>query len=108
MANSTLSWPLHYCRAQTKYKRVVTFVCDCGNKYLSKMYNDHWMLEQGLMSKPQHGHLRDLIAYCHDEGAAVSASPENTLAVVHARMRLYDISRLPVLAGDRVIGLIGE
>ncbi len=51
---------------------MVTFVCDSGNKYLSKMYNDHWMLEQGLLSKPQHGDLRDLIAYRHDEGAAVS------------------------------------
>ena len=89
-------------------KRVVTFVCDSGNKYLSKMYNDHWMLEQGLLSKPQHGDLRDLIAYRHDEGAAVSAAPDDTLAIVHARMRLYDISQLPVLEGDRVVGLIDE
>ena len=29
-------------------KRVVTFVCDSGNKYLSKMFNDFWLVEQGL------------------------------------------------------------
>lgn len=103
-----LAAALRYCRAQTEPKRVVTFVCDSGNKYLSKMYNDHWMLEQGLLSKPQHGDLRDLIAYRHDEGAAVSAAPDDTLAIVHARMRLYDISQLPVLEGDRVVGLIDE
>ena len=79
-----LAAALRYCRAQTEPKRVVTFVCDSGNKYLSKMYNDHWMLEQGLLSKPQHGDLRDLIAYRHDEGAAVSAAPDDTLAIVHA------------------------
>ncbi|CAI2785591.1 Putative cystathionine beta-synthase Rv1077 [Serratia grimesii] len=103
-----LAAALRYCQAQTEPKRVVTFVCDSGNKYLSKMYNDHWMLEQGLLSKPQHGDLRDLIAYRHDEGAAVSVAPEDTLAIVHARMRLYDISQLPVLEGDRVVGLIDE
>jgi cystathionine beta-synthase len=103
-----LAAALRYCRAQTEPKRVVTFVCDSGNKYLSKMYNDHWMLEQGLLSKPQHDDLRDLIAYRHDEGAAVSVAPEDTLAIVHARMRLYDISQLPVLEGDRVVGLIDE
>jgi cystathionine beta-synthase len=103
-----LAAALRYCRAQTETKRVVTFVCDSGNKYLSKMFNDHWMLEQGLLSKPRHGDLRDLIAYRFDEGAAVSVTPEDTLAVAHARMRLYDISQLPVLEDDRVVGLVDE
>lgn len=103
-----LAAALRYCRSQTAPKRVVTFVCDSGNKYLSKMFNDHWMLEQGLLSQPQHGDLRDLIAYRFDEGATVSVAPEDTLAVAHARMRLYDISQLPVLAGDRLVGLLDE
>ena len=30
-------------------KRVVTFVCDSGNKYLSKMFNDYWMHDQGFL-----------------------------------------------------------
>lgn len=37
---------LRYCRKQTSPKRVVTFICDSGNKYLSKMFNDLWMREQ--------------------------------------------------------------
>ena len=39
---------LRYCREQTEPKRVVTFVCDSGNKYLSKVFNDFWLAEQGL------------------------------------------------------------
>jgi cystathionine beta-synthase len=41
---------LEYCRQQTEPKRVVTFVCDTGNKYLSKMYNDQWMKEHGFLA----------------------------------------------------------
>ncbi len=29
---------LRYCREQTAPKRVVSFVCDTGTRYLSKMY----------------------------------------------------------------------
>lgn len=41
-----LSAALRYCRAQSRPKRVVTFACDSGNKYLSKMFNDDWMRQQ--------------------------------------------------------------
>ena len=38
---------LEYCREQREPKRVVTFVCDSGNKYLSKMFDDFWMFDHG-------------------------------------------------------------
>ncbi|RMH42526.1 MAG: PLP-dependent cysteine synthase family protein [Gammaproteobacteria bacterium] len=40
---------LRYCREQTQAKNVVTLVCDTGNRYLSKMYNDDWMKEKGFL-----------------------------------------------------------
>lgn len=45
---SLLAGALKYCREQTSPKRVVTFVCDTGNKYLSKMYNAAWLKEKGI------------------------------------------------------------
>lgn len=39
---------LRYCRQQRQPKRVVTFICDSGNKYLSKVFNDAWMQERGF------------------------------------------------------------
>jgi len=39
---------LRYCRAQTRPKRVLTFIYDAGNKYLSKMYNEAWLAKQGI------------------------------------------------------------
>lgn len=100
---------LRYCRAQTEPKRVVTFVCDSGNKYLSKMYNDFWMLDQGFLERARHGDLRDLILRRHAEHATVTVAPDDTLLVAYGRMKLYDVSQLPVLDGaDRVVGIIDE
>lgn len=47
-SGTVLHAALVYCRAQTQPKRVITFVYDSGNKYLSKMYNDQWMKERGF------------------------------------------------------------
>lgn len=99
---------LRYCREQKTAKNVVTFVCDSGNKYLSKMYNDFWMEDQGLLSRDNFGDLRDLIARRHAEGAVVVANPEDSLAAAYQRMKLYDVSQLPVLVGDQCVGIIDE
>ncbi|MBV8657676.1 MAG: cystathionine beta-synthase [Burkholderiales bacterium] len=100
---------LRYCRAQTTPKRVVTFICDSGNKYLSKQFNEGWLIDQGLLRLPQNGDLSDLITRRHDKGATVSCRPDETLADAYARMRRHDISQLPVIEGDaEVVGLIDE
>jgi len=100
---------LRYCREQTAAKRVVTLVCDSGNKYLSKMFNDYWMIDQGFIERERHNDLSDFISRRHREHATVTVSPEDTLLTAYGRMKLYDISQLPVLdESGQVAGLIDE
>jgi cystathionine beta-synthase len=99
---------LRYCREQTSLKTVVTFVCDSGNKYLSKMFNDHWMHDQGLSTAAAYGDLRDLIVRRFAEGAVVSVAPSEPLTIAYTRMRLHDISQLPVLDGTQIVGILDE
>jgi cystathionine beta-synthase len=86
----------------------VSFVCDSGNKYLSKVFNDYWLMEQGFIERETHGDLRDLITRRHDERATVTIGPDDRLMTAYARMKLYDISQLPVLDGGKVVGIIDE
>jgi cystathionine beta-synthase len=99
---------LRYCRAQDSPQRVVTFVCDTGNKYLSKMFNDHWMFDQGLLERPKANDLRDLISRRHADQATVTVAPDDTLDVAYKRMKLYDISQLPVLRDGKIVGIVDE
>ena len=100
---------LKYCRAQTEKKRVVTFVCDSGNKYLSKIYNPYWLNDQGLNTDVQvFDDLRDLIARPFSRGDVVFVSQEDTLQQVYAKMKMFDVSQVPVLQGDEIVGLIDE
>jgi cystathionine beta-synthase len=103
-----LAGALRWCRAQTEPKRVVTLVCDSGNKYLSKMFNDYWMIDQGFIQRERMGDLRDLISRRHAERATVTVAPDDTLMIAYSRMKLYDVSQLPVLQGGEVVGIIDE
>ena len=99
---------LRYCREQTAAKRVVTLVCDSGNKYLSKVYNDYWMLDQGFIQRESHGDLRDLISRRHKEHAVATASADETVNAAYQRMKLYDVSQLPVLKDGKIVGIVTE
>lgn len=99
---------LKYCREQTEKKRVVAFVCDRGDKYLSKMFNDHWMYDNGFIKRPPANDLTDLISRRHSEQATVTCKPDDTLMQAYGRMKLYDISQLPVLEDGKIVGLLDE
>ena len=107
-SGTLLATALRYCREQTTPKRVVTIICDVGGKYLSKMYNDYWMMDQGIIKREVKGDLTDLITHRHNERATITVKPDDTLQTALARMKLYDVQQMPVLDGDKVVGIIDE
>ncbi|RYD15650.1 MAG: pyridoxal-phosphate dependent enzyme [Lysobacteraceae bacterium] len=103
-----LAAALRYCREQSEPKRVVTLVCDTGNKYLSKMYNDYWMLDNGFLDRQPTGDLRDLILRPYAQRDTVVVGPNELLVTAYNRMKLYDVSQLPVMDGDSIVGILDE
>lgn len=103
-----LAAALRYCRAQTVPRRVVSFVCDTGTRYLSKVYNDQWMLDHGLLARKRYGDLRDLISRRVEEGSVVSVGPDDTLLTAFQRMQLAEVSQLPVLRDGGLVGVLDE
>ncbi|MBD8531223.1 MULTISPECIES: cystathionine beta-synthase [unclassified Massilia] len=103
-----LAAALKYCRAQSTPKRVATFVCDTGTRYLTKVYSDGWMVDQGLLQRPKLGDLRDLIGRRFDAGEVVTVAPTDTLLTAFNRMRSSDLAQLPVVERNRLVGIIDE
>lgn len=107
-SGTLLAAALRYCQAQIEPMRVATLVCDSGNKYLSKMFNDYWMTDQGFLDREQFGDLRDLISRRIEDRAVVSVAPDDDLLIAYGRMKLSDVSQVPVLEGDQIVGIIDE
>lgn len=97
-----------WCQKQTSPKRVVTFICDTGNKYLSKAFNKSWLLDNDLLEVPLEGNLLDLVNRRADKGEMISVTSGDTLLTAYKRMRASDISQIPVLEMDRLVGVLDE
>jgi len=97
-----------WCRKQTEPKNVVTFICDTGNKYLSKAFNKSWLHDNNLLESEKFGDLRDLISRRADQGEMITVAPSDSLLVAYNRMRASDISQLPVIKEGDLLGIIDE
>ena len=97
-----------WCRKQKDHKKVVTFICDTGNKYLSKAYNKSWLQDNNLLDLESHNDLREMINRRADKGEMVTVSPTDSLLVAYNRMRASDISQIPVLKDNQLLGVLDE
>ena len=107
-SGTLLAAALKFCREQSEPKRVATFVCDSGAKYLSKVFNDAFLAQEGWSGRPRAGTVRDVVINRYPEGSAVTVQPTDTLRTAFARMRATDVSQLPVVKNDRILGLVDE
>jgi cystathionine beta-synthase len=107
---------VRYCRDRarrgagkpTKPAKVVSIVADSGAKYLSKAYRDEWLADQGLVQRPGFGDLRDVVARRAVDAQLVALAPDDALRVAYARMRLHDVSQLPVMDRGALTGIVDE
>ncbi len=98
-----------WCREQTEPLRVVTLLCDSGAKYLSKMFNDYWMIDQGFIQREKTDDLRDLIARRHALGEDHTLGEDDPVGQAVKRMGMYSVSQMVVMDHKkRVVGIIDE
>jgi cystathionine beta-synthase len=87
---------------------VVTFLCDTGERYLSKLYNDEWMRENQMLD-PERGTLGTVLgAKTGDAPAMVSVAPGSTVRQALGLMHQHDVSQLPVMDGSNCIGSVSD
>jgi cystathionine beta-synthase len=88
---------------------VVTMLCDTGERYLSKQFNDEWMRENQLLEADK-ATLGDVIRRKSDDEqqSLVSTTPGATVRQALRLMSLHDVSQLPVMDGPVCVGSVTE
>ena len=70
-------------------------LCDSGDRYLSKCFNDDWMKDMGYLGLEERlGTVRELMQFKHRR--VEFAQAEETLSHVAQRMNQLGISQMPV------------
>ncbi len=88
--------------------RVVVLLPDSGSRYLSKVYNDAWMEENGFLEpEARLGTVAEVLeGLGHPTPVTVDASVTTSEAI--GLMRLHGISQLPVFAEGKMVGVLHE
>ncbi len=83
---------------------VVVLLPDGGRGYLSKMYSDEWMRDNGFMPAPEYSYLAaDLLDRKKGRGKIsplIVVHPEDTIQATINAMELHGIDQLPVVTED--------
>jgi cystathionine beta-synthase len=87
---------------------VVTFLCDTGERYLSKLYNDEWMRENQLLEADRVSIGMLLERRSEAPAAVISTTPGALVRQALGLMKLHDVSQLPVMDGEECVGSVTE
>jgi cystathionine beta-synthase len=105
-AGTALHVALEEAKKLPKGAIVVVLIPDTGERYLSKVHNDEWMRDNHLLD-PAETRVADLLQGKGAGGRALlSVSPMDTVRTALELVRRYDVSQLPVVDGDKVVGTV--
>jgi cystathionine beta-synthase len=87
----------------------VVLLPDSGDRYLSKLYDDNWMRENGFLSNGWSGNRVADVLDRPDRIDLVTARIDDRMTAVIALMKEYDISQVPVIdAQGKLAGIVTE
>jgi cystathionine beta-synthase len=97
---------LKYLKLHSKAgETALILIPDNGSRYISKIYNDKWMEENGFLDKaPSFGSIRDLMV----ERESYTVKADTSILEAVGLMKVHGISQMPVFNGDTVVGVVHE
>jgi cystathionine beta-synthase len=108
-AGTAVAAALKYAERLTEHKVMVAILPDTGRNYLSKIFSDRWMEDNGFVDKPvERRTAADVLASKHGRPELVWVGPEDSLLKAIGLMRDQGISQLPVVKEGEMLGALTE
>jgi cystathionine beta-synthase len=108
-AGAAVIGAIKYAKMRNKKENILVLLPDGYSKYLSKIFDDEWMRQHGFLDEQESsGTVADLLIEKGTTGAVISAKPEDRVRDIILKMKAHGISQLPVLSGNKILGLVSE
>jgi len=99
---------IKYAKASGKKENILVLMPDAASKYISKIFNDDWMRENGFLEEEKGlGTVKDLLSG-KGNPVVVTAKTDERVKDVIGKMKKHGISQLPVVEGSKLRGLVHE
>jgi cystathionine beta-synthase len=108
-SGTCLAAAFRYAATCTPEDLIVALCPDTGRNYLSKMYDEFWMSQNGFLDvPPEKTTAGDLLSSLGREGKLIYLLPDDSLQRAAERFREHGISQLPVVENGQMIGAVQE
>jgi len=97
---------IKFAQKYPECRTIVVILPDSGSRYLSKVYDDGWLRQNAFLDEDLEGKVSDLMDKRRQE--VVSAQAGDAVHAVIGAMKLHGISQVPVLEGEKLVGMISE
>jgi cystathionine beta-synthase len=106
-SGAAVAGAIKYARQTGLKQNIVVLLPDSASKYLSKVFNDEWLRENGFLETPSGlGFVSDLLQ--RRDRKVITARTQDSVRDVINVMRDNGISQLPVVNGDELVGVVTE
>src|SRR5262245_40128883 len=109
-SGAAVAGAIKYAEASKRKENILVLLPDGAAKYLSKVFDDKWMRENGFLDEPDPlGTVVELLR-SKTQRPLITARKGQALRDVIALMRDNGVSQMPVMAADgsRLVGIVGE
>jgi cystathionine beta-synthase len=109
-SGAAVAGAIKYAKASGKKENILVMLADGASKYISKIFNDDWMRENGFLDdgSPSMGTVRDLLAAKGGPQRVETAKSSDSIHDVVNLLKKFGISQLPVVDDGRLRGLVHE
>lgn len=108
-SGSAVVGALRYARGLGPDRLVVVLLPDSGSRYLSKVFDDKWMRENGYLESEWTEVQAGAVLAAKPFQQLITARPADRMAEVIAVMKEHNISQVPVVGDDgRLLGMVSE
>jgi cystathionine beta-synthase len=108
-SGTAVAGALRYCRNLGPERLVVVILPDSASRYLSKIFDDDWMRENGFLESAWAGATAADVLAGKTMRDLITSRPDEPVSDVIHKLKQHDISQMPVVAGDgHFLGLVNE
>jgi len=106
-SGAAVAGAIKYAEMAAKKMKIVILLPDSAQKYLSKIFDDNWMRQNGFLEPEPIGTVADLLA-AKGPGSVITTSASDKVREVIIKMKAHGISQLPVVRDRNLIGVVSE
>jgi cystathionine beta-synthase len=107
-SGTAMSAALQYAKRLGPEDLVVVMCPDTGRNYLSKMYSEEWLIENGFMKPSVRARTAGELIAWRGQVPVFSVHPDDKAEEAIRLLRRHGISQLPVIEDGKIVGGIRE